>query len=150
MSNEISEIKEDVEDVVEESAKRQKVEHEQNEDIDAQLSAIEKQIKTEQYARDVIDKHINTLEDKRVELLRQKQKLYFRILCTSDKTTADAHAMGLFSTVEKAMEQIPASGNSYEKKSGITWYYSLKPLDSSTKNIEFDILDKPVYEFPYK
>jgi hypothetical protein len=128
MSNETSEIKEDVENIVEESAKHQQVENEQNEDIDAKLYA------------------------QKVELLKQKQKIYFMILCYpySDKYGNDIrglHLVGLFSSVEKAMEYIPISRKSYSN--GVSWLYSLWPVNSDT-NIDFRMLDRKFSAFPYK
>ena len=149
MSNETIKIKKEANDGGEEAAKRQKME---DEPIDAKLDKLNEQIRLKSGAHVNIGLEVKRLHKERAQLLRQKQKLYFKIICCPDiyvQSIASIHTIGLFSTIEKAMQWIPADGKSLGAK-GVRWHYGLWPVDSGSGDIDFSILDnKPASEFPY-
>jgi hypothetical protein len=48
------------------------------------------------------------------------------------------------------MKWIPESGKSYSDRYDTLWYYSLKPVDSSSdEELDFNVLDQEPENFPY-
>lgn len=150
MSNEPIKIKKEANDGGEEAAKRQKMEEEP---LDAKLDKLNEQIKLKSGAHVNIGLEVEKLRKEKNDLLRQKQKIYFMILCfTGDPihlAKKSTHKTGLFSTLEKAMHWLPKCGRSHAM-AGVVWHYGIWPVDSNSGDIDFEILDKPLYDFPYK
>lgn len=124
-----------VEETGKESAKRQKMETEQVEDIGTRVAEIDALVKAKQNIRRQCKEDIDALCKERNELMRKKQPFYYGILCSPPDTIPFSRIVGLFSTVDLALRALPNHVNS--------WTFGVTPISSDKPHLDFSELDNP-------
>ena len=115
------------------------------------MENIEKQLLDINNEINLLKEKRQTLLEKKSDLIKNSQTIFFKILCTPSKSNHVTHQVGLFKSAEEAKKYI-GNGSSYDDDDRCTWnYHVVTCLSNELKDHEFLKMGKESLplSFPY-